>query len=141
MSEVPLYTASPSICQTLRVVSWLCRAPLHLKVRCLTQSWAILKISSISAYNGSLFFFFTLVTGPRRFLNLKLSDTRVYEPQIRELAKVEGRKGEGLRLVTERLELDDAKCSVESTRPEQLKRGLEISSSVRLSLKWRWALN
>ena len=26
---------------------------------------------------------FTLVTGPRRSLNLKLSDTRVYEPQIR----------------------------------------------------------
>jgi len=30
-----------------------------------------------------LFFFFcTLVTGPRRSLSLKLSDTRVYEPQI-----------------------------------------------------------
>ena len=29
------------------------------------------------------FFFFTLVTGPRRSLSLKLSDTRVYEPQIR----------------------------------------------------------
>ena len=29
------------------------------------------------------FFFFTLVTVPRRFLNLNLSDTRVYEPQIR----------------------------------------------------------
>jgi len=26
------------------------------------------------------FFFFTLVTGPRRFLILKLSDTKVYEP-------------------------------------------------------------
>ena len=32
-----------------------------------------------------LFFFFTLVTGPRRSLNLKLSDARVYEPQIRAL--------------------------------------------------------
>ena len=31
------------------------------------------------------FFFFTLVTGPRRSLSLKLSDTRVYEPQIRAL--------------------------------------------------------
>ena len=31
----------------------------------------------------SFFFFFTLVTGPRRSLSLKLSDTRVYEPQIR----------------------------------------------------------
>ena len=30
-----------------------------------------------------LFFFFTLVTGSRRSLSLKLSDTRVYEPQIR----------------------------------------------------------
>ena len=29
------------------------------------------------------FFFFTLVTDPRRSLNLKLSDTRVYEPHIR----------------------------------------------------------
>jgi len=29
------------------------------------------------------FFFFTLVTGPRRSLSLKLSGTRVYEPQIR----------------------------------------------------------
>jgi len=29
------------------------------------------------------FFFFTLVTGPRRSLSFKLSDARVYEPQIR----------------------------------------------------------
>jgi len=29
------------------------------------------------------FFFLNLVTGPRRSLSLKLSDTRVYEPQIR----------------------------------------------------------
>jgi len=28
-------------------------------------------------------FFFTIVTGPRRSLSLKLSDTRVFEPQIR----------------------------------------------------------
>ena len=28
------------------------------------------------------FFFLSLVTGPRRSLSLKLSDTRVYEPQI-----------------------------------------------------------
>jgi len=32
------------------------------------------------------FFFFTLVTGPRRSLSLKLSATRVYEPQIRSTA-------------------------------------------------------
>ena len=30
-------------------------------------------------------FFVTLVTGPRRSLSLKLSDTRVYEPQILDL--------------------------------------------------------
>jgi len=36
-----------------------------------------------------LFFFFTLVTGPRRSLRLKLGDTRVYEPQIRDLLEVE----------------------------------------------------
>ena len=30
-----------------------------------------------------VFFFFTLVTGPRRSLSLKLSDARVYEPEIR----------------------------------------------------------
>ena len=29
------------------------------------------------------FLFFTLVTGPRRSLSLKLSDTKVYEPEIR----------------------------------------------------------
>ena len=33
-------------------------------------------------------FFFTLVTGPRRSLSLKLSSTRVYEPQIRAKKKV-----------------------------------------------------
>ena len=35
------------------------------------------------------FFFFTLVTGPGRSLRLKLSDTRVYEPQIRARNQVE----------------------------------------------------
>ena len=37
-----------------------------------------------STFSSSFFFFFfTLVTGPRRSLSLKLSDTRVYEHQIR----------------------------------------------------------
>jgi len=35
----------------------------------------------------TFFFFFTLVTGPRRSLSLKLSDTRVYEPQLRASRK------------------------------------------------------
>jgi len=43
--------------------------------------------ATIVALNASLesyqVFFFTLVTGPRRSLSLKLSDTRVYAPQIR----------------------------------------------------------
>jgi len=33
--------------------------------------------------SGQIFFFFTLVTGPRRSLSLQLSDTRVYEPRTR----------------------------------------------------------
>jgi len=40
-----------------------------------------------------LFFFFTLVTGPRRSVSIKLNDTRVYEPQIR--ARWQGRKYAG----------------------------------------------
>ena len=40
-----------------------------------------LTLDSLAA--GVLLFFFTRVTGPRRFLRHKLSDTRVYEPQIR----------------------------------------------------------
>ena len=36
-----------------------------------------------------LFFFFsTRVTGPRRSLSLKLSDARVYEPQIRARLRI-----------------------------------------------------
>ena len=34
---------------------------------------------------GQVSFFFTLVTGPSRSLSLKLSDTRVYGPQVRAL--------------------------------------------------------
>jgi len=37
-----------------------------------------------------LLLLFTLVTGPRRSLSLTLSDTRVYEPQIRALLGVQG---------------------------------------------------
>ena len=40
------------------------------------------------------FFFFTLVTGPRKSLSLKLSDTRVYEPQVAfSLWQVHGHAG------------------------------------------------
>jgi len=54
MSEVPLYYLSCNrVWDASRVVGEM--------VRC-------------------FFFFFTLVTGPRRSLILKLSDTKVYEP-------------------------------------------------------------
>jgi len=43
--------------------------------------------------DASVFFFFTLVTGPRRSLSMKLSDTRVYEPQIR--ARLPGENSDG----------------------------------------------
>jgi len=43
-----------------------------------------LLFSSLSLLqDSSLLLFCTLVTGPRRSLSIKLSDTRVYEPQIR----------------------------------------------------------
>ena len=38
---------------------------------------------TMEAFVVFFFFFFTLVTGPLRSLSLELSDTRVYEPQIR----------------------------------------------------------
>jgi len=38
---------------------------------------------ALSPSHNFFFFFFTLVTGPRRSLGLKLSDTSVYAPQIR----------------------------------------------------------
>ena len=42
------------------------------------------RVAALVTRSGQLlFFFFTLVTGPRRSLSLKLSDTKVYEPQIR----------------------------------------------------------
>ena len=37
----------------------------------------------VCLHGGVQCFFFTLVTGPRRALSLKLSDARVYEPEIR----------------------------------------------------------
>ena len=39
--------------------------------------------SARTSAGSNFVFFFTLVTGPRRSLGLKLSDTRVYEPPIR----------------------------------------------------------
>ena len=50
----------------------------------LAPSVAAVPGAGLSVEGQYLFlFFFTLVTGPRRSLSLKLSDTRVYEPQIR----------------------------------------------------------
>ena len=47
----------------------------------LQRTWT--RWGSGSAPSPLLLFFFTLVTGPGRSSGLKLSDTRVYEPQIR----------------------------------------------------------
>jgi len=38
---------------------------------------------NVSGAGAGALRWFTLVTGPRRSVSLKLSDTRVYEPQIR----------------------------------------------------------
>ena len=52
-------------------------------------TWDIAKASYPFEQSGAdvedhaVFFFFTLVTGPRRSLSLDFSDTRVYEPKIR----------------------------------------------------------
>jgi len=53
--------------------------PLHIFVKWLSRTLNAMAWGSHSV----VFFFFTLGTGPRRSLSLKLSDARVYEPQIR----------------------------------------------------------
>ena len=45
--------------------------------------WAASLMNAAQDGDAAKVFFFTLVTGPSRSLSLKLSDTRVYEPQIR----------------------------------------------------------
>ena len=60
---------------------------IHFRLRILSKHGIVRKAQTLnskpSILNPDFFFFFTLVTGPRRSLSLKLSDTRVYEPQIR----------------------------------------------------------
>ena len=62
------------------------------RIPCISRTW---KMGFDGARGRTLFFFFfTLVTGPRRALSLKLSDTRVYEPEIRtRLGRTCGRWG------------------------------------------------
>jgi len=82
-----------------------------------------------------LFFFSTLVTGPRRSLSLKLSETGVYEPQIRACAefqvsglgvraqgsrfRVHGSgfrvKGSGCRVQGSRFKVQGAGCRVQGS--------------------------
>ena len=45
--------------------------------------WLCASAAVLHCTSPTFFFFFTLVTGPSRSLSLELSDTRVYEPQIR----------------------------------------------------------
>jgi len=49
----------------------------------LVSQRGVLRKKHTPTVNFFFFFFLTLVTGPRRSLRLKLSDTRVYEPQTR----------------------------------------------------------
>jgi len=99
MSEVPLYirlwkgasqrrTASPS--SSARSLSLSLSRSLSLSLalslsRSLSLARSLARSSSARSRPRFFFsfFFFTLVAGPRRSLNLKLSDTRVYEPEIR----------------------------------------------------------
>ena len=50
-----------------------------------STAWVCLTASDSACRTRHCFFFFTLVTGPRRSVSLKLSDTRVCEPYTRAL--------------------------------------------------------
>jgi len=54
----------------------------------ITQDPTLPRTRNVQCAKVRFFFFFTLGTGPRRSLSLKLSDTRVYEPQIRGAFRV-----------------------------------------------------
>ena len=56
------------------------RDSLRVALCCSWLPWVCRIVALV--YARSFFFFFTLVTGPRRSLSLKLRDTRVYTPQI-----------------------------------------------------------
>ena len=57
-----------------------------------TLEWSVVWFNALMQFDSSLLFL-TLVTGPRRFLSPNLSDTRVYEPQIREFETGYGNLG------------------------------------------------
>jgi len=68
------------------MIKWIRTSRLSIKNSLsLCRGWrACISASDPTPYSRQVFFFFiTLVTGPRRSLSLKLSDTSVYEPQIR----------------------------------------------------------
>ena len=56
------------------------RDSLRVALCCSWLPWVCRSVALV--YAISFFFFFTLVTGPRRSLSLKFRDTRVHEPQI-----------------------------------------------------------
>jgi len=80
----------PSFCHLIRGNPPISYAIAYRRVLCLIAS-GLFKMPAKSAVwldglhpnPGFFFLLFPLVTGPRRSLSLKLSDTRVYEPQIR----------------------------------------------------------
>ena len=57
----------------------LTKETIHLPLGCLQGGWRQ-ELRHAPGF-ACFFFFFTLITGHRRSLRLKLSDTRVYEPQ------------------------------------------------------------
>ena len=58
-------------------------SPQILQTEDKQKIWCPLMQSAPGGRRFFFFFFFTLITGPRRSVGLELSDTRVYEPQLR----------------------------------------------------------
>ena len=83
VSEVLLYrgrlTAAEREANNLKGVKYFCLKMAQAKAR----NWTVLFGSnSLDSGPGFFFFFFTLVTGPRRSLSLKLSDLRLIGPGL-----------------------------------------------------------
>ena len=91
MGEVPLYCGVERRVQVCRTVfqglgSWIQGVGVAAPVASLGPwPWrcSLRHGKTFAMCSTLLFLFFSLIAGPRRSLRLKLSDTRVYEPQIR----------------------------------------------------------
>ena len=72
------YTQHPTSCS------------LHPTTRALDPRLYTIHLTKRTIVEEVFFFFYTLVTGPRRFLSLKLSNIRVCEPSLLSLQVLEG---------------------------------------------------